>query len=94
MQWLVSRLNLDHQEQVPRKQGLKPAGRTDIDKLADHQEQVPRKQGLKPQNGTDAGFEKWSSRTSSTKTRIETFVWFVSAPSRRIIKNKFHENKD
>ena len=38
-----------HQEQVPRKQGLKLVQCTTADRVIGHQEQVPRKQGLKQQ---------------------------------------------
>jgi len=38
----------EHQEQVPRKQGLKLDGQSLPDIGIEHQEQVPRKQGLKP----------------------------------------------
>ena len=36
-----------HQEQVPRKQGLKPIWCVNGVNMSNHQEQVPRKQGLK-----------------------------------------------
>ena len=36
-----------HQEQVPRKQGLKPIDTLIFGAVPEHQEQVPRKQGLK-----------------------------------------------
>ena len=39
-----------------------------------HQEQVPRKQGLKPTRHVLPHFHLWTSRASSTKTRIETRV--------------------
>jgi len=40
-----------HQEQVPRKQGLKQSLGKDISLASTtHQEQVPRKQGLKHRN--------------------------------------------
>jgi len=43
-----SRYAIPHQEQVPRKQGLKRPARNLIHKIVTgHQEQVPRKQGLK-----------------------------------------------
>ena len=39
-----------------------------------HQEQVPRKHGLKPTRHVLPHFHLWTSRASSTKTRIETRV--------------------
>ena len=75
-----------HQEQVPRKQGLKLEHRVTILEGVAHQEQVPRKQGLKlltPGKGRETSH---SSRASSTKTRIETTVpnlpLFASSTSR------------
>jgi len=38
-----------HQEQVPRKQGLKLIPIPAREVISCHQEQVPRKQGLKPE---------------------------------------------
>ena len=61
-----------HQEQVPRKQGLKPSSPTTGSIRDFHQEQVPRKQGLKHQNGQSIAAKGYPSRASSTKTRIET----------------------
>ena len=65
-----------HQEQVPRKQGLKlECQRVLLIRIQDgrtHQEQVPRKQGLKLHNNTYVVYNSISSRASSTKTRIET----------------------
>jgi len=63
---------LYHQEQVPRKQGLKPLRLTMIIYRLKHQEQVPRKQGLKPSVGAGVTSKPSTSRASSTKTRIET----------------------
>ena len=64
-----------HQEQVPRKQGLKPGDDTTLSwSKGLHQEQVPRKQGLKPRGVQGIGLKPEASRASSTKTRIETPV--------------------
>ena len=59
-----------------------------------HQEQVPRKQGLKPARFRNIGRHAWTSRASSTKTRIETGLWNYTARTLLFIKSKFHENKD
>ena len=62
-----------HQEQVPRKQGLKHMWILDMVLICGHhQEQVPRKQGLKLRSGILHPLLIWASRASSTKTRIET----------------------
>ena len=64
-----------HQEQVPRKQGLKLYEQPTHSVSHNHQEQVPRKQGLKPVGtfvNDPAGEPSRASRASSTKTRIET----------------------
>jgi len=62
----------DHQEQVPRKQGLKQISKRRDQISSRHQEQVPRKQGLKPEPGDLVRLVVEPSRASSTKTRIET----------------------
>ncbi len=62
-----------HQEQVPRKQGLKPLNSSEDGFHLRHQEQVPRKQGLK-QDCSRALSPGKASRASSTKTRIETTI--------------------
>ena len=63
-----------HQEQVPRKQGLKPYFAFSITPSGHrHQEQVPRKQGLKQKEYPLIIWEGHASRASSTKTRIETW---------------------
>ena len=98
--WRILREDGYHQEQVPRKQGLKLREKSiHIQNALEHQEQVPRKQGLKQQysalvDGFEANIKSkfhenkdwnlsargWgmpvsrSSRASSTKTRIETFL--------------------
>ena len=65
-----------HQEQVPRKQGLKPGDDTTLSwSKGLHQEQVPRKQGLKPRGVQGIGLKPEASRASSTKTRIETALY-------------------
>ncbi len=62
-----------HQEQVPRKQGLKLAiGFGILPGQTEHQEQVPRKQGLKRDYEELVSSSFRASRASSTKTRIET----------------------
>ncbi len=83
-----------HQEQVPRKQGLKPTFIPAIDVVPAHQEQVPRKQGLKQGIPANNPIATDPSRTSSTKTRIETHNPAVLGYDFQGIKNKFHENKD
>ena len=62
----------EHQEQVPRKQGLKLPCKSSAQASMAHQEQVPRKQGLKPLDTITVAGAPLSSRASSTKTRIET----------------------
>ncbi len=59
-----------------------------------HQEQVPRKQGLKPLCQNIINCARYPSRTSSTKTRIETQSFGGPSIPYPYIKNKFHENKD
>ena len=62
-----------HQEQVPRKQGLKLLeNKPGLCQAIYHQEQVPRKQGLKHRSVTICDLKDGPSRASSTKTRIET----------------------
>jgi len=62
-----------HQEQVPRKQGLKLLLlKVVVLFILWHQEQVPRKQGLKLVKSLTCQTVTWPSRASSTKTRIET----------------------
>jgi len=94
--WLVGTGNSvqGHQEQVPRKQGLKPLADGSFETPFDHQEQVPRKQGLKHDDIHTILYCIKPSRASSTKTRIETFDAIVNANFAVSIKSKFHENKD
>ena len=89
-----TKLYFIHQEQVPRKQGLKLFIINGILCICYHQEQVPRKQGLK--HSTNQTIKKGckASRASSTKTRIETHIDRGSKMHALIIKSKFHENKD
>ena len=83
-----------HQEQVPRKQGLKRDWRAVGGDGCAHQEQVPRKQGLKL-SFLVVHLSAWhASRASSTKTRIETGPQRAERLEELYIKSKFHENKD
>jgi len=84
-----------HQEQVPRKQGLKQeSSGICLGRDGCHQEQVPRKQGLKLGRQSAPGKISGTSRASSTKTRIETPVISPQGELINHIKSKFHENKD
>ena len=83
-----------HQEQVPRKQGLKHRPPFLGGQRPVHQEQVPRKQGLKLVFLQPLDCLLNPSRASSTKTRIETFELLAYSYTSNPIKSKFHENKD
>ena len=83
-----------HQEQVPRKQGLKPINACSRGIDIGHQEQVPRKQGLKLYGGelniTHAKHQEQVPRKQGLKQDQAQVVLF----DRQNIKSKFHENKD
>ena len=83
-----------HQEQVPRKQGLKLRSQKESRSQSSHQEQVPRKQGLKLKHTEMRICSSYTSRASSTKTRIETTSFEEFCREDTNIKSKFHENKD
>ena len=70
--WAKEGRHKKHQEQVPRKQGLKRQMQFTILDSKTHQEQVPRKQGLKLFSSNAILVSSGTSRASSTKTRIET----------------------
>ncbi len=90
----ISIISSAHQEQVPRKQGLKQLRSSGMVMSSIHQEQVPRKQGLKQYTSWSWKGVDLPSRASSTKTRIETLGRRSIASLRPSIKSKFHENKD
>ena len=92
--WIQARNKYEHQEQVPRKQGLKHIFITGFDGMSNHQEQVPRKQGLK-QLFLLVLFsvilhQEQVPRKQGLKHLVFDFLngWYVH------IKSKFHENKD
>ncbi len=84
-----------HQEQVPRKQGLKPNKAGEWRPGSIHQEQVPRKQGLKhwhPAKGTTppSGHQEQVPRKQGLKQQSISIL----LRAKSFIKSKFHENKD
>ena len=87
---------LQHQEQVPRKQGLKHSVlRSNLEAHIRHQEQVPRKQGLKRivVRSIDALQLDIKSKFHENK---DWNSWYIhgARPLPLFIKSKFHENKD
>ena len=83
-----------HQEQVPRKQGLKLNVLIPCFSRFAHQEQVPRKQGLKP---TSMGHSPFHLDIKSKFHENKDWNSIAGARSWEVsvsIKSKFHENKD
>ncbi len=83
-----------HQEQVPRKQGLKQSLNATHSETPIHQEQVPRKQGLKLLKSPE--LEKYRPLIKSKFHENKDWngaIGHLSIPN-WFIKSKFHENKD
>ena len=87
-------MSLVHQEQVPRKQGLKPG----VSKMFTVADLASRASSTKTRIETSiCQIEEatiTTSRASSTKTSIETCQTFPFWIIWSVIKSKFHENKD
>ena len=83
-----------HQEQVPRKQGLKPFGKLFLISRPGSSRASSTKTRIETLWEGRCWRAQIPSRASSTKTRIETCAAPGYHPAPRRIKSKFHENKD
>ncbi len=84
----------NHQEQVPRKQGLKQQFIKRDSYRYLHQEQVPRKQGLKLILIDDNIRCRSCIKSKFHENKDWNSIWYRVWISKYSIKSKFHENKD